>query len=74
MGMAGGAGRPMAALIPGGEEQSFQERRARRRRVSRSLSERSRIVLHCTEGVPNKVVAAELGSTGGWSANGAAAS
>ena len=36
--------------------------RARRRRVSRSLSERCRIVLRCAEGVRNKVVAAELGS------------
>ena len=59
--MAGGAGRPMAALIPGGEERSFPERQARRRQVSHFLSERSRIILRCAEGVPNKVVAAELG-------------
>ena len=73
-GMAGGIGRPMAALVPGGKERSFLERRARRRQVTRSLSERCRIVPRCAEGVRNKVVAAELGSTGGRSANGAAAS
>ena len=59
--MAGGIGRPMAALVPGEAERSFPERQARRRQVTRSLSERSRIVLRCAEGVPNKVVAAELG-------------
>ena len=59
--MAGGIGRPMAALVPGGEERSFPERRARRRQVTRSLSERCRMVLRCAEGVPNKEVAAELG-------------
>ena len=74
IGMAGGIGRPMAALVPGGAERSFLERQARRRQVTRSLSERSRIVLRCAEGVPNKEVAAGLGATGGRSANGAAAS
>ena len=72
--MAGGAGRPMAALIPGGEERSFLERQARRRQVSRSLSERSRMVLSCAEELPDKETAAESGVHGHMSANGAAAS
>ena len=59
--MAGGIGRPMAALVLSEAERSFLERRARRRQVTRSLSERCRIVLRCAGGVPNKEVAAELG-------------
>ena len=59
--MAGGVGRPSAALVPGEAERSFPERRARRRRVSRSLSGRCRMILRCADGVPNKVAAAELG-------------
>ena len=59
--MACGAGRPMAGLILSGEERSLLERQTRRRQVSRSLSERCRMVLRCAEGVRNKVVAAELG-------------
>ena len=60
-GMKRGVGRPLAVLVPGDAERSFPERRARRRRVSRSLSEHCRMILRCAEGVPNKVAAAELG-------------
>ena len=50
--------RPMA--VPGEAERFFLERQARRRQVARPLSERCRMVLRWAEGVPNKVVAAEL--------------
>ena len=60
--MGRGSGRPVAALILSDEEQSFLERQARRRRVvERSMAERCRMILHCAEGLTNKVVAAELG-------------
>ena len=59
--MANGPGRPMAALVLSEAERSFLEHQVRRRRVSRSLSDRCRMILRCAEGLPNKVVAAELG-------------
>ena len=45
--MARDAGRPMAALVLSGEEQSFLKRQVRQRGVARSLSER---VLDCQGG------------------------
>ena len=59
--MANGPGRPMAALVLAEIERSFLEHQVRRRRVPRSLADRCRMILRCAEGVPNKVVAAELG-------------
>ena len=58
--LAGGVGRPMAALVPGEAERSFPERRALRRRVVRSLSDRCRMILRRAGDPPNKAVA-ELG-------------
>jgi hypothetical protein len=37
------------------------ERQARRHRVARSMSEWCRIILRCTDGIPTRVVADELG-------------
>src|SRR6059058_6160998 len=59
--MANLGGRPTAALVLEPDERAYLERRVRRRRVARSLSERCRIILRCAEGIPSKVVAAELG-------------
>ena len=72
--MKRGVGRPMAALVPGDAERSFPERRARRRRMSRSLSERCRMILRCADGVPNMGRRRNWASTGGRWANGGAAS
>jgi len=54
-------GRPVAALILTAEERSYLERQVRRHRVTRSLSERCRIVLRCADGTQSKQVATELG-------------
>lgn len=54
-------GRPVDALILTEEERGYLERQVRRHRVTRSLSERCRIVLRCADGVQSKQVAAELG-------------
>ena len=59
--MANMIGRPTAALILEPEEREYLERQVRRRRVARSMSERCRIILRCADGIPSKVVAAELG-------------
>jgi len=59
--MASAGGRPRAPLMSEPEEREYLERQGRRRRVSRSLSERCRIILLCADGVQSKVVAAELG-------------
>ena len=53
-------GRPVEALILTAEERGYLERQVRRHRVTRSLSERCRIVLRCADGVQSKQVAAEL--------------
>jgi len=53
-------GRPVEPLILTAEERSYLERQVRRHRVTRSLSERCRIVLRCADGVQSKQVAAEL--------------
>ncbi len=54
-------GRPVEALILSAEERAYLERQVRRHRVTRSLSERCRIVLRCADGLRSKQVAAELG-------------
>jgi len=59
--MAKAAGRPTAPLVLEPEEREYLEGQVRRRRVSRSMSERCRIILRCADGVQSKVVAAELG-------------
>lgn len=53
-------GRPVEALILTLDERGYLERQVRRHRVSRSLSERCRIVLRCADGLQSKQVAAEL--------------
>jgi transposase len=59
--MANATGRPIAPLILSSDERAYLERRARRHRVARSLSERCRVILRCADGVPSKSVARELG-------------
>ena len=59
--MKNATGRPTTPLILSGEERDYLERHVRRRCVSRSLSERCRIILRCADGISSKVVAAELG-------------
>lgn len=54
-------GRPIEPLVVTADERAYLERQVRRHRVSRSLSERCRIILRCAEGLQSKVVAAELG-------------
>ena len=54
-------GRPVEVLILSAEERGYLERQVRRHRVTRSLSERCRIVLRCADGLQSKQVAAELG-------------
>jgi len=54
-------GRPVEALILSADERGYLERQVRRHRVTRSLSERCRIVLRCADGLQSKQVAAELG-------------
>jgi hypothetical protein len=53
-------GRPIEPLGVTAEERAYLERQVRRHRVSRSLSERCRIILRCAEGLQSKVVATEL--------------
>src|SRR5206468_933586 len=59
--MANAMGRPTARLVLGDGERDYLERQVRRQRVARSMSERCRIILRCADGIPSKVVAAELG-------------
>ena len=59
--MANATGRPTAPLVLHPEERDYLERQVRRRRIARSMSERCRIILRCADGIPSKVVAAELG-------------
>jgi transposase len=54
-------GRPKALLELTSDERELLERWARRRKSSQSLALRSRIVLGCAEGLPNKEVAAREG-------------
>jgi transposase len=55
------AGRPTASLVLSAVEREYLERQVRRHRLSRSISERCRIILRCADGVPSKVVATDLG-------------
>src|SRR5258706_151731 len=59
--MANATGRPTAPWVLRSDERDYLERQVRRRRVARSMSERCRIILRCADGLPSKVVAAELG-------------
>ena len=59
--MGRGVGRPVAAVVLSAEERAYLERQVRRHRIARSLADRCRMILRCAEGLPNKVVAAELG-------------
>ena len=59
--MGRGGGRPVATLVLSEEERAYLERQVRRHRIARSLAERCRMILRCAEGLPNKVVAAQLG-------------
>ena len=59
--MGRSVGRPMAAVVLSAAERSYLERQVRRHRIARSMADRCRLILRCAEGVPNKVVAAELG-------------
>jgi len=59
--MANMTGRPIAPLELSADERSYLERQVRRHRVTRSLSDRCRIILRCADGVPSKAVATELG-------------
>ncbi len=65
-------GRPKALLELSSEEREQLERWARRRKSSQALALRSRIVLGCAEGLPNKEVAAREGvaqqTVGKWRA------
>ena len=58
---ATGRGRPIERLVLSAHERSYLERQVRRHRVARSLSERCRVILRCSDGLPSKSVAAELG-------------
>ena len=59
--MANATGRPTALLVLHPEERDYPDGQRRRRRIARSMSERCRIILRCADGIPSKVVAAELG-------------
>lgn len=59
--MTNGRGRPLPALSLSDEERAYLERQVRRHRVSRSFSDRCRIILRCAEGLQNQTVAGELG-------------
>ena len=59
--MGRGVGRPVAGLVLSEAERAYLERQVRRHRIARSLADRCRMILRCAAGVPNKVVAAELG-------------
>jgi transposase len=56
-------GRPKAELTLSGEERAALEEWVRRRSTPQAWALRCRIVLACAEGVSNKDVAAQLGST-----------
>ena len=56
-----GRGRPIERLVLSAQERSYLERQVRRHRVARSLSERCRVILRCSDGLPSKSVAVELG-------------
>jgi transposase len=51
----------MEALVLTADERAYLERQLRRQKVTRSLSERCRIILLCADGVQNKEVSEALG-------------
>jgi transposase len=57
------SGRPVPPLVLAGEERQVLEQWARRAKTSQALALRSKIVLACAEGVPNKEVAARFAVT-----------
>ena len=59
--MGRGVGRPVATLVLSEDERAYLERQVRRHRIARALADRCRMILRCADGLPNKVVAAELG-------------
>lgn len=59
--MANDSGRPTLPVVLGPEGREYLGRQVRRRRVSRSISERCRIILRCADGIQSKVVAGKLG-------------
>src|SRR6202453_3154424 len=59
--MAKVRGRPTVALVLSSDEREYLARQVRRLRVAPSLFERCPIILRWGEGIPSKVVAAELG-------------
>jgi transposase len=56
-------GRPLAELVVTPDDRATLERWTGRRKTGQGLALRSRIVLHCSTGVPNTQVARELGIT-----------
>lgn len=59
--MPNGLGRPVSTLRLSSDERGYLERQVRRHRAPRSLSDRCRIILRCSDGLPSKAVALELG-------------
>lgn len=58
--MAGRTGRPKAALILTDDERRELERLGRRRKISKDMAMRARVVLECSKGITNLKVAARL--------------
>jgi hypothetical protein len=56
-------GRPMPALVLAEEERRVLQQWARRAKTSQALALRSKIVLACAEGTPNREVAARFAVT-----------
>ena len=56
-------GRPLAPLGVSQEQREALQRWARRPKTSQALALRSRIVLRCADGLPNRAVAREVGVT-----------
>jgi transposase len=56
-------GRPLPPLVLAGEERQLLEQWARRAKTAQALALRSKIVLACAEGLPNKEVAARFSVT-----------
>jgi len=59
--MSYGRGRPLEPLNLRSDERTYLERQVRRHRSPRSLSDRCRMILRCSDGLSSKEVAAELG-------------
>lgn len=59
--MAGKRGRPIVILSLNADERDYLEQQVRRRLAPRSLCDRCRIILRCSDGLTSKEVGAELG-------------